>query len=170
MPRRFGYVGGLTTSTWPGKFKFADDYVSIDLNERVRAPLWDLVFHDSVVSTWRWEHTPDRYGDRKWWDKHDLLQLITGSMPIFLVNQEHLRNVGDRIVQSYKTVSEWNAKTGWDELVDHRALSADRTVQESRFSSGWAVTVNFSEAKSYQGLKPFSYRTYRWKEPVKNEE
>jgi len=169
MPRRFGYVGGLTTATWPGKFKFAGDYISIDLNERVRAPLWDLVFHDSVVSTWRWEHTSDRYGDPKWWDKHDLLLLIAGNMPIFLVNREHLRNAGERIVQSYKTVSEWNARTGWDELVDHRALNADRSVQESRFSSGWAVTVNFSQDKSYDALKPFSYRIHRWKETSEHE-
>ena len=65
-------------------------------------------------------------------------------------------------------VSEWNAKIGWDELVDHKDLTPDRSVQESRFSSGWAVIVNFSETKPYVAgdgatLKPWSYRVYRWK-------
>lgn len=119
--------------------------LAVELNERVRVPLWDLVFHDSVVSTWRWNFTPDRYPpDPKWWNKHDLLLMITGDMPIFLVNREHLTTNGDRIARTYQTCSEWNAKIGWDELVDHRALTPDRAVQESRFSSGLAITVNFS--------------------------
>ncbi len=58
-----------------------DEYLNIDLNERVRAPLWDLVFHDAVVSTWRWNFTPDRYGDPKRWDKHDLFHVLGGDMP-----------------------------------------------------------------------------------------
>ncbi|MBI3693309.1 MAG: hypothetical protein HY238_00505 [Acidobacteria bacterium] len=149
MPRRFGYIRGVTVGNWPQKFDFNDEYIRVDLNERVRVPLWDLVFHDAVVSTWRWNFTPDRYPEMKWWDKHDLLLMIAGSMPIFLVNREHLDQFGDRIVESYRRCSEWNAKTGWDELVDHRALTDDRSVQESRFSSGWAVVVNFSDTESY---------------------
>jgi hypothetical protein len=107
------------------------------LNERVRAPLCDLVFHDSVVSTWRWNFTPDRYSDPKWWTKHDLIEMIGGDIPIFMVNRRHLDANGERVVQSYKDVSEWNARVGLDELVDHRALTPDRPAQESRFSSGW---------------------------------
>jgi hypothetical protein len=168
MPRRFGYIGGVTINNWPQKFDLNDEYINVDLGEKVRAPLWDLVFHDSVVSTWRWNFTPDRYSDAKWWNKHDLFYIIGGDMPIFVVNRQHLATYGDRIAQTYRDVSEWNAKIGWDELVDHKDLMADRSVQESRFSSGWAVIVNFSETKSYTAsdgatLKPWSHRVYRWK-------
>jgi hypothetical protein len=31
-------------------------------------------------------------------------------------------------------------------MVDHRILSPDRTVQESRFADGTVVTVNFGDA------------------------
>lgn len=163
MPRRFGYSTEIMS--WPKPFELSEEYKNVDLDERVRVPLWDLVFHDSVVPAWRWEHTPDRYNEAKWWDKHDLLQLISGSMPIFMVDPSHLETYGDRIVQSYKTCAEWNAKTGWDELVDHRALTPDRSVQESRFSSGWSVIVNFSE-KPYTNnsgnvIPPISYRIQR---------
>mgnify|MGYP001563072546 FL=1 len=151
--------------SWPKPFDLSEEYREVDLNERVRVPLWDLVFHDSVVSSWRWEHTPDRYADPKWWDKHDLVQLITGSMPIFMVSPAHLETHGDRITQSYRTCAEWHAKIGWDELVDHRALTPDRSVQESRFSSGWSVTVNLSDKPytTHDGsvVAPNSYRIHR---------
>jgi Glycosyl hydrolases related to GH101 family, GH129 len=165
MTRHFGYVAGVTVNTWPRKFDLDDEYININLNERVRAPLWDLVFHDSVVSTWRWNFTPDRYSDPKWWNKHDLMQMIGGDVPIFMVNRKHLDANGDRIAQTYKDVSEWNARIGWDELVDHRALTPDRSVQESRFSSGWAIAVNFSSDRPYKGkegtIQPWSYKIYR---------
>jgi hypothetical protein len=154
MTRHFGYVKNVTVGTWPRKFELDDEYRNVNLNARLRAPLWDLVFHDSVVSTWRWNFTPDRYGDAKWWTTHDLIHLIGGNVPIFMVNLPHLETNGDRIVQTYKTVSEWNARVGWDELVDHRALTTDRSVQESRFSSGWAVEVNFGKE---------TYRMYKWR-------
>lgn len=167
MTRRFGYVKGVTVNTWPSKFDLDDEYINVNLNEKVRAPLWDLVFHDSVVSTWRWNFTPDRYSDPKWWNKHDLMDMIGGDLPIFMVNRKHLEANGERIAQTYKDVSEWNGRIGWDELVDHRALMPDRSVQESRFSSGWAIVINFSHDQPYsdaQGsIKPWSYRIYRWK-------
>jgi hypothetical protein len=166
MPSRFGYIPGTTVNNWPKKIQLTDEYKDVDLNERVRAPLWDLVFHDSVVSTWRWNFTPDRYPQKKWWDRQDLLYMIAGDMPIFLVNQQWLKRNGDRLAQTYRNACEWDRKIGYDELVDHRALTADRTVQQSRFSSGWEITVNFSQQKTYTApdgtvLKPASYRIGR---------
>ena len=167
MTRRFGYVPRVTVNTWPSKFDLNEEYKEVNLNERVRAPLWDLVYHDSVVSTWRWNFTPDRYSDRKWWRKHDLMLMIAGDMPIFMVNRRHLDENGERIVQTYKDVSEWNGRIAQDELVEHRALTADRSVQESRFSSGWAIVVNFSEERPYAGaqgtIAPWDYKIYRWR-------
>jgi hypothetical protein len=168
MPRRFGTISGITISNWPAPFDLTDEYINVDLNEAVRAPLWDLVYHDSVVSTWRWNYTPDRYSDPTYWDKQDLIYIIGGDMPIFPVDQQQLAIDGARIVQTYNNVSKWNATIGWDELVTHMDLTTDRSVQESRFSSGWAATVNFSNVNSFitsDGtlLKPYSFRTYRWK-------
>jgi hypothetical protein len=121
-----------------------------------------------MVTSWRWNFTPDRYSEPIWWDKHDLVDIISGSMPIFLIDQELQEQHGDRIVKTYKDCCEWFGKIGWDELIDHKALNNDRSVQESRFSSGWAVTINFSMDKEYKMtdgfvLKTLSYKTYRWK-------
>jgi hypothetical protein len=87
MLRRFGYIGGVNIGNWPQPFELNDEYTGVELNEKVRAPLWDLVFHDSVVSTWRWNFTPDRYTDPKWWTKHDRFYMLGGDMPIFVLNK-----------------------------------------------------------------------------------
>lgn len=168
MPRRFGYMPGITVGNYKEKFTINDEYKNVDLNERVRVPLWDLVFHDSMVTSWRWNFAPDRYSEPIWWNKHDLVDIISGSMPIFLIDQDLQAQHGNRIVKTYKDCCEWFGKVGWDELIDHKALNNDRSVQESCFSSGWAVTVNFSMDKEYKMtngsvLKPLSYKTYRWK-------
>lgn len=43
--------------------------------------------------------------------------------------------------------SRWHEKIGFDEMTDHRFLTENRLVQETQFSSGHAVVVNFgSEA------------------------
>jgi hypothetical protein len=52
----------------------------------------------------------------------------------------------DRYLQAYRDVCGWHEKVGFDEMVDHRLLTPDRMVQETRFSSGWNVVVNFGES------------------------
>ena len=42
--------------------------------------------------------------------------------------------------------SENRVLTPLDEMPDHRLLTSDRLVQETRFSSGWNVVVNFGSA------------------------
>ena len=49
----------------------------------------------------------------------------------------------DRYLQTYRNVCGWHEKIGFDEMTDHRVLSPDRLVHETRFSSGWTVVVNF---------------------------
>ena len=34
-------------------------------------------------------------------------------------------------------------------MTDHRFLSEDRKMQESRFANGWAVTVNFARDRTF---------------------
>ena len=49
----------------------------------------------------------------------------------------------ERYARTFRDVCGWHAKIGFDEMTDHRFLTPDRLVQETRFSSGHAVVVNF---------------------------
>ena len=73
--------------------------------------------------------------------------------------------VKNRYMQTYRNVCGWHEKIGFDEMQEHRFLSEDRLVQESRFSSGWGVVVNFSDVtwKDKRGfvVQPHSHHTYK---------
>jgi hypothetical protein len=169
MPRRFGYGKPPENyNNWRGRFPITEEYLRVDLNEQVRVPLFDLVYHDAVVSTWRWFYSPDQYARPELWDNFDLLTMIAGNMPIFVLSEDVLPGRGERILQTHRTAAAWHERIGWDELVDHRALTPDRSVQESRFSSGWAVIANFSRTGAYtaaggQVVGPMGNLTYRWR-------
>ena len=115
------------------------------LNEYYRVPLNELVFHDCIVSTWHWR-TENHKNESLWW-KHDLFNVLYGTMPLWDLKPGLWKEYKDRFVQSYKNVCEAVfEKVGYDEMTDHRWLTPDRKVQESVFSSGARVIVNFGDA------------------------
>jgi hypothetical protein len=115
-----------------------------------RVPLFQLVFHDAVVCMRRWN---DHYGrDMALWRLTDLMNTAYGTAPIVQFKSDdttpHILtdsfgSVRDAYMRTYRDVCGWHAKIGFDEMTGHRFLSEDRLVQETRFSSGHAVVVNF---------------------------
>jgi hypothetical protein len=141
-------------------------FVAFNFGERLRAPLYQLVYHDYIVSSWRWNNTPNRYRDEAYWTKYDLFQLLYGTMPIVLGTAAQLDAKLDRLLRTYRTVCEWHARIGYDELADHRWLTDDGRVQESRFSSGWGVVVNFGDSPYTAPageVRPMGHLFFRWR-------
>ena len=54
-----------------------------------------------------------------------------------------MANFKDSFKESYMNVCPWLQQIGYDELVSHRFVTEDHKVQESVFSSGKRVVVNF---------------------------
>jgi hypothetical protein len=50
-------------------------------------------------------------------------------------------------IDSYKNVVPWLEQIASDEMVSHRFVSPDHKVQESVFSSGKKVVVNFGDSE-----------------------
>lgn len=119
------------------------NYLKYSINETLRVPLYDLVYHDAMVSSWRWEdgnhHMPEI-----WWKK-DLFNILYGNAPLWNIDREHWEAAKNTFIESYKKIHPWLQQIAYDELVSHRFLSADRKVQESTFSSGKKVVVNFGD-------------------------
>jgi hypothetical protein len=120
-----------------------------------RVPLFQLVFHDCVVCTRRWN---DHYGrDMDLWRLSDLMSIVHGTPPIVkfmgddipCVMKDEFENVRKLYMRTFRDVCGWHRQIGFDEMTDHRFLSKDRLVQETRFSSGRGVVVNF-------GSKPWN--------------
>ena len=114
------------------------------LGEKYRLPLWELVYHDCVCAHWYWGDYNNKLPDI-WW-KRDLFNVLYGTMGMYLFNNRQWAEDKDKFVRSYRITSPVARATGYSEMTDHRILSSDRTVQESRFADGTVVTVNFGDA------------------------
>jgi len=162
---RFGWIPGVYVGTKP--FTLPEEYIKAQLDASIRAPLHELVYHDVQFMTWRWNHTPNRWDKRQYWDDWDLIHIINAQMPIFVVEAKYLQEQGWRILKSYRDICGVLEKVGGVEMTDHRFLSEDRLLQESRFANGWHVVVNFSESYRRYGEKvmpPKSFLIERFEE------
>ena len=107
-----------------------------------RLPLWELVYHDCVIAQWYWGDYNNKLP--RLWDRRDLFNALYGTPPMFMFNGALWRKQRDRFVQSYRATAPVARATGYSEMLSHRWLTADHTVQETRFANGVKVTVNFA--------------------------
>ncbi len=120
-----------------------DMYLKYSINHATRIPLYELVYHDALVTSWRWEdgnhHTPEI-----WWKK-DLFNILYGTAPLWNLDRNRWEEYKYTFIESYNNVVPVLNQIATDEMVSHRFISSDRTVQETIFSSGKKVIVNFGE-------------------------
>jgi len=112
-----------------------------------RLPLWELVYHDCIVSHWYWGDYNNKIPEL--WDKRDLFNMLYGTVPMFMFDREFWNEHKDRFVQSYRNTCPLARSVGYSEMVGHQWLTPDALVQQTRFANGVTVTVNF-------GVEPYS--------------
>lgn len=126
-------------------------YNNYSVNEVLRAPLYELVYHDAIITSWRWDdcnhHCPEI-----WWKK-DLFNILYGSAPLWSLDKNRWEAYKYTFIDSYKKVCGIIKEICYDELVEHRFVSDDHKIQESVFSSGKKIVVNFSDL-------PYEYEKY----------
>jgi len=116
------------------------------LGHKYRLPLWELVYHDCVVAQWYWGDYNNKLPAL--WAKRDLFNILYGTAPMFMFNRQVWEQYKDRFVRSYKDICPIIREVGYAEMTEHRFLSQDRDIQQTTFSNGVTITVNF-------GGKPF---------------
>lgn len=149
------YYGSGNETHWVGPYlKSKPGYrelcLGYDFNPARRVPLFQLVYHDSVYCARRWNQDPGR--DASLWNRHDLMNILYGTPPLWFMHPKAGNAIGtpewervkERYLQTYHNVCGWHEKIGFDEMIDHRFLSENRLVQETRFRGGGGVVVNFS--------------------------
>ena len=109
-----------------------------------RLPLWELVYHDCLVAQWYWGDYNNKLPAI--WRKRDLFNVLYGTPPMFMFNRKLWESNRERFVRSYRDTCTVARAVGYAEMTDHRFLSPDRAVQQTVFSNGVSVTVNFGNA------------------------
>lgn len=119
-------------------------FFKYQVGEKYRVPLWELVYGDCVVSTWYWGDSSNRIPEV--WYKRDLFNILYGNMPLWAIRDwEHWKKYRSRFIESYNNVCPVFEKVGFEEMLSHKFVSDDRTVQETRFSGDIRVVVNFGD-------------------------
>jgi len=141
-------------------YQVPERVAKFQVGHRYRLPLWELVYHDCVAAHWYWGDYNNKLPTI--WAKRDLFNILYGTAPMFMFNRQFWQDNKQRFVDSYKNISTVARAVGYAEMVDHRFLTDNRDVQQSRFSNGVVVTVNFGET-AYRlpdgsGIEPMSYK------------
>jgi len=123
-----------------------EEYLKYAVGAYHRVPLWELVYHDAVVSTWYWGDNSNRLPEL--WHKKDLFNILYGTAPMYLWGKEDFDAMKHAIVKSYKRVCPIVEKVGYAEMVSHEFVTSDHKVQRTIFQDGnkkVTITVNFGE-------------------------
>jgi hypothetical protein len=132
---------------------FAVPYLDWNENRHARqpgesVPLWPLVFHDAVVSgryisdgsaaDWAGERSAAA-GAPLW-----LEDMLWGYVVMSRVDNYADRDTALRSMAAKQHVAAWFRRISTSAMVDHRFLTSDFTLEETRFSNGWGILVNFA--------------------------
>jgi hypothetical protein len=148
-PYRIPDAGRAMAKIWDD---VPESVATFQVGHRYRLPLWELVYHDCVVAQWYWGDYNNKLPAL--WRKRDRFNALYGTPPMFMFSAEFWKAHKDRFVESYRATSPVARATFYSEMTDHRLLTPDRAVQQTRFANGVIVTVNFGEdAWSSQGMR-----------------
>jgi hypothetical protein len=125
-----------------------EEYEKWGIGHQYRVPLWELVFHDCIITTWYWGDSSDflLVAAPEVTPKKDAYNILYGSMPMMWANKEGSW-VRDRemFLRTYRNTCKLHEVIATAEMTTHEFVTPDRAVQRSRFSDGTEVVVNFGE-------------------------
>ena len=109
--------------------------------EQYRIPLWELVFHECIVSHWYWGDFNNKVPAL--WARRDLLNALYGTAPLYAFDEKNFDRFKHRAASSYSRIGAVARMTAHAEMLSHGYLTRDRKVQMTRFSNGVQVIANF---------------------------
>lgn len=137
------------TDPWGNKLPSWEVYEKWGIGHQWRAPLWELVFHDCIVSTWYWGDSTDflLQSAPEITSKKNAFNILYGTIPMFWTRT--WRENRDVFLRSYRLTCKLHEVIADKEMLDHQFVTPDHAVQRTRFSDGTEVIVNFGE-KPYE--------------------
>ncbi|MGB9688002.1 glycoside hydrolase [Thermogutta sp.] len=135
------------TSPWGDKLPPWSEYERWGIGHRERAPLWELVFHDCVVTTWYWGDSSDflLQAAPEITPKKDAFNVLYGTIPLLWADRRRgsWLNHRDVFLRTYRNTCILHEVIAGTEMLNHEFVTENRDVQRTTFSDGTVVIVNF---------------------------
>ncbi|HET6385293.1 MAG TPA: glycoside hydrolase [Armatimonadota bacterium] len=123
-----------------------ETYDRWSMGQQWRAPLWELVFHDCVVSTWYWGDSSDWLlkADPAVTAKKDAFNILYGTIPLLWADADgSWKSARSVFMRTYRDTCRLHEAIAGTEMLSHEFLTPDHDVQRTRFSDGTTCVVNF---------------------------
>jgi len=140
------------------------EYRTRYFDPRFRIPLYEMVFHDSLIATHHWQSASLKFRDEA--ATTELTELLYGLPPLYHLNLEEFARHQDRIRAHYRFFSPVHRELALLPMTDFAWLTPDRLVQRTTFGDRVEMVANFRARDfAYQGLTvPARSILARWRE------
>jgi beta-lactamase regulating signal transducer with metallopeptidase domain len=147
------YEGGYYPPDEPANFfkasKLKEKYHYFHIDPSFRLPLFEIVFHDSVIATNHWGKDNLKYPDEK--DIIFLTQMLYQLPPMYHLSIDTFKKRKAVMKEHYDFFSPLHRELGFSQMTGFCWLTKDRLVQKSVFDDKVEIVANFSD-------KEFSYK------------
>lgn len=147
------YFGNWYPPEEPGAFfkpvPLKQPYLSRYFDSRTRLPLYQGVFHGSVISTHQWGFDQLKLANAA--TDRALIQQLYNYPPLFHVSAATLGERLPAITRHDAFFRPMHARLAERTLEGFEWLSDDRLIQQTRFSDGTRLIANFSDAERSAG-------------------
>ena len=144
-----------------------EQYQYFYYDPRFRLPLYEVVFHDSVVTTHQWANGSLKYSNML--DTVALTELLYMVPPLYHMNLDEFDRHRDIMKRHDDFFSPLHREFGFAQMTDFNWLGSDRMLQRVVFDDRVELIANFSkESRRYQGVEiPGRSVLARWTEKGK---
>lgn len=109
---------------------------------RFRLPLYEIVFHDSVVTTHQWANSSLKYSNML--DTVALTELLYMVPPLYHMNLDEFDMHRDIMRRHYDFFSPLHRELGFAQMTDFNWAGSDRKLQRAVFDGRVEMIANFS--------------------------
>ena len=141
-----------------------EEYRYFYFDPRFRLPLYETVFHDSIVTTHHWSSGSLKYEDTI--KLNAMIEMLYMVPPLYHINLDEFEQRKAWMKKHYSFFSPLHRELGFAELTDFQWLTADRLVQLAVFDNRVNLIANFSnDVFTYRGVQiPQNSVMAQWKD------
>ena len=147
------YIGGYWPPEAPAihvqQVPLKSRYFYLYYDPRFRLPLYQMVFHDSVITTCHWHAGSLKFKNAV--ETLALLELLYNVPPLYHLNTARFSKHKAWIKQHYTFFSPLHREIGGRTMTDFEWLRSDRLIQRTLFADTVEIVANF-------GTDPFEYK------------
>lgn len=122
------------------------------LNPSLRVPLWQLAYHECLITYSYWGDSTDDSIEQI--DDKILFACLFGCPPIYSFSVKDFETLKPIIIKSYKKISAVHSKIACLPITEYKVLSDDYSLQTTVFGNKFRVVANFADKpQDYLGTK-----------------